>query len=283
MKSLDDFTRLLIRMALLGGLALVAPACSQQEEVEPKLNSSAENSVKSDKTKTFYGPAVPMGQGVGRAWVMANAAGNPTSIGVEVSAKSVFRQGDEPIEYTFQLPKQVPVPPFDHIELGWNPNGHEPEGIYTSPHFDLHFYMITSAFQATIPFLAPPAFDAPVPSQYFPSSPPSKYFMTPGLVPNMGAHLVDLLSPEFQPGGTFTKTFIYGSYQGNITFLEPMFTLEYLRALATGAQTIETAAIPQPAAFQRAGYYPTSYTISYDNTPKQYTISLNNLLYHPAH
>jgi hypothetical protein len=167
----------------------------------------------------------------------------------------------------------VAVPPFDHIDFGWNPQGHEPDGIYTLPHFDLHFYFITAALQATIPFLAPPAFDlAPAPGYL-----PAAYFMGPGLVPNMGAHAVDLLAPEYQPGGTFTHTFIYGSYRGNLTFLEPMFTLAYL-----SRQLNETFPIRQPRAFQRAGYYPTSYTISYEESPKHYRIALNNLTYHSA-
>ena len=276
MKKITYFSQLLTRMALLAGVACVVPACSQKDDVAPApplVAGTGTGLAKADKTQTFYGPAVPLGQGVGRAWVTVNAAGTPVSIGVDASANSMRNQGPQPSEYTFQLPSQVAVAPYDHIELGWNPKGHEPAGIYTFPHFDLHFYMITSAFQATIPFLAPPAFDtAPAPAYM-----PTAYFMGPGLVPNMGAHAVDLTSPEFQPGGSFTKTFIYGSYNGNITFLEPMFTLAYLNN-----QLDETFPIRQPQAFQRAGYYPTSYTISYDRTPQHYRISLDNLTYHPA-
>ncbi|MFC7669179.1 hypothetical protein ACFQT0_18845 [Hymenobacter humi] len=258
-------------------MAFVFPACSEQELAEPKLQSTAQEQAKVDKTKTFYGPAVPMGRGVGRAWVMVSANGTPLSIGVDLSAKSVMSQGDAIKEYTFQLPHQVAVPPYDHIELGWNPEGHDPAGVYDVPHFDLHFYMVTPAEQATVPFLAPvvngkPVFDLfPAPGYL-----PEKYQMGPGLVPNMGAHSVDMLAPEYT-GGVFTRTFIYGSYQGHITFLEPMFTLAYLQTLGS-----ETIPIRQPQFVGRAGYYPTSYTISYDNSPKEYRISLNNLTYRTA-
>jgi hypothetical protein len=98
-------------------------------------------------------------------------------------------------------------------------------------------------------------------------------------VPEMGAHIVDLMAPEYN-GGTFTKTFIYGSYLGNLTFLEPMFTVEYLKSLI--GTTSSATPIRQPEAFQKAGYYPTSYTISYDKSPKEFRISFNNLTYHPA-
>lgn len=273
MNNLNYFTSLLTRMLLLAGLAFIVPACSQQEIVEPTSAITSEDLVKADKTKTFYGPAVPLGQGVGRAWVMVNAAGTPISIGVDLSAKAVMNQGTGIIEYTFQLPKQVAVPPYNHIDVGWNPHGHEPDPMYTLPHFDLHFYMISPAVKATIPGLAPPAFDLAPAAKYIPEA----YVQGPGLVPHMGAHWVDVLAPEFQPGSIFSKTFIYGTYSGNVIFLEPMVTLDYL-----SAQKTETTPIRQPEAYQRAGYYPTSYTISYDRTPKKYRISLDNLMYHPA-
>ncbi|MBC6606877.1 hypothetical protein H8B13_08605 [Hymenobacter sp. BT188] len=275
MKQLHFVTSLITRGLLLASVAFIVPACSQPEEVTPRLSTRTESLAKSDKT--YYGPAVPMGRGVARAWVTVNADRKPIALGIDVSAKSVMTQGDHPTEYTLQLPHQVAVPPFDHIDFGWNPEGHEPDGIYTLPHFDLHFYMITQALQASIPFLAPvtdkgPVFDVfPAPGYL-----PEDYQMGPGLVPNMGAHSVDLRAPEFT-GGKFSRTFIYGSYQGHITFLEPMFTLAYLQTL--GSETIE---IRQPAFVERAGYYPTHYTISYDDSPKQYRISLDNLVYRSA-
>ncbi len=208
-------------------------------------------------------------------WVTVNAEGVPLSLGVNLSAKAVLNQGEEGANYVFQLPKQVAVAPYDHLTVGWNPHGHEPEHVYDLPHFDLHLYMISSTYQATIPFLAPPAFDVKLPAKYTAPA----YVQGPGLVPNMGAHLVDVLSPEFN-GGTFTKTFIYGSYSGNLIFIEPMFTVNYLNSLV-GTNATATS-IRQPQAFQRAGYYPASYTISYDKSPNEFTISFNNLTYHPA-
>lgn len=274
MRNLSRLATLLTQGALLASAAAFVPGCSQKDAVAPALDSAmASADAKADKTKTFYGPAVPLGQGAGRAWVKVSDAGQPLAIGLELSAKAVDNQGDEENNYVFQLPKQVAALPYDHIEFGWNPHGHEPDHVYTFPHFDVHFYMISSAFQATIPFLAPPALDTPLAPQYIAPA----YIETPGLVPNMGAHWVDVLSSEFQPSGMFTKTFIYGTYSGKLAFLEPMVTLAYLQQHGT-----ETMPIRQPQAFQQAGYYPTSYTVSYDNTPKQYVISLDNLQYHSA-
>ncbi|MEO6549306.1 MAG: hypothetical protein ABIN94_14990 [Ferruginibacter sp.] len=238
-------------------------------------NAKAKMEKADGKTKTFFGPSVPMGQGVGKAWVKVDANGTPITLGVTISAKAALSQGHEDVAYTFKLPGQVAVPPFDHIELGWNPHGHEPAGTYDLPHFDLHYYMISSSYQATIPFLAPPAMDVVLPAKYTPSG----YLFTPGLVPNMGAHIIDPLSSEYN-GQIFTKTFIYGSYKGNLAFLEPMFTRDYLASLITGS-TAMPSEIRQPSAFQRAGYYPTSYTINHPS-PNEFVITLNNLRHHEA-
>ena len=51
---------------------------------------------------------------------------------------------------TLSLPDQAKGYGFDHAELGWNPNGHEPPQLYGIPHFDVHFYMVTSATQMAI-------------------------------------------------------------------------------------------------------------------------------------
>ncbi|MBF9142870.1 DUF5602 domain-containing protein [Hymenobacter properus] len=271
MRTLKHLIALIAQPLLLAGLSLLVPACAPTDVVAPATPNAPAGDAKADLTRTFYGPAVPVGQGVARAWETVNAAGEPTAIGVDVSAGSMLNAGPAPAEYVLQLPRQVAVPPFDHIELGWNPAGHEPD-FYMLPHFDMHFYMITKAAQAAIPFLAPPAFDVAPAAQYI----PALYVQGPGLVPNMGSHWLDVLAPELH-GETFTKTFIYGTYNGHVAFLEPMFTRAYL-----SANLSQTTAIRQPAAVEQSGYYPMSYTISHGTTPQQYTISLDGLRYRMA-
>ena len=87
-----------------------------------------------------------------------------------------------------------------------------------------------------------------VPAQpYFPTN-----YINPGAnVPQMGAHWVDVTSTEFH-GKPFTETFIYGSYDGKVTFFEPMITLEFLK----NNNNYERA-IPEASKFQKDGYYPT--------------------------
>ena len=78
----------------------------------------------------------------------------------------------------------------------------------------------------------------------------------------------------YQP---FTRTFIYGSWDGRFTFYEPMVTRAYLlmRPDATAA------AIPVPALYPEPGYYPTGYRVSYDAQAKEYLVALTGLTYHP--
>jgi hypothetical protein len=78
--------------------------------------------------------------------------------------------------------------------LDWNPHGHEPEQIYGAPHFDFHFYSISQAERAAIPAYEadPTKFDNGPGAAYLPPT----YMNFGGGVPQMGAHWVDITSPE---------------------------------------------------------------------------------------
>jgi hypothetical protein len=235
---------------------------------------ASESLAKKSKEKTFYGPATPMGKGVARAWVSVNENGEPTAIGVNISAKAVDNLGQEPRMFTLQLPKQGDLTLYEYVALDWNPAGHPPFETYGLPHFDLHFYMIPEHEAMAIPGMAPFGpngiqFDTPVPAQYV----PWHYVMDPGIVPGMGVHWGDLNEPQFK-GQTFTRTMILGSYQGQFIFHEPMFTLAYLQTKPN-----VVIPIPQASAYQKPGYYPMSYSFMYSDTPKEYTIALTNLTY----
>ena len=140
--------------------------------------------------------------------------------------------------------------PFDHITINWEPTGHEPNGIYNVPHFDMHFYKISVAAQMAITGIP----GAPPPAGYLPAS----YVIPAATVPQMGSHWLDPSSPELPPTfAPFTHTFIYGSDNGKVIFLEPMIT----RAFLLGGTTV-IKAIPQPIHFAPANTsYPQKYKI----------------------
>ncbi|ALI97772.1 DUF5602 domain-containing protein [Rufibacter tibetensis] len=218
---------------------------------------------------TFYGPIVALTQGNVRTWVTTNDVGVPVSLGVTFSEQAVKGNlGNAMRMYILDLPEQAEQTLYDHVMLDWNPQGHDPAPLYGVPHFDLHFYMISPEEVAEIKGQA--AMDEMPASQFRPQN----YVLTPGVVPAMGAHWVDISDVNNSPGN-FAKTFIYGSVDGNFIFHEPMFTLAYLNTLPTvGTQTIP---IPQPTQYQVPGLYPQRYSYSYNASTKEYTISLLDL------
>jgi hypothetical protein len=84
---------------------------------------------------------------------------------------------------------------------------------------------------------------------------PQNYVPIPGGVPQMGVHWVDVTAPELN-GQLFTQTFIYGSYNGQVTFYEPMITLDFIKANPSYQRNI-----PVPSKFEQPGYYPTKMRI----------------------
>lgn len=139
--------------------------------------------------------------------------------------------------------------PFNHVLLDWNPSGHEGP-MYMLPHFDFHYY-----------FTTPAEVDAVVEGPQMNKFPDAAYIPAghiapaPG-VPKMGMHWLDPASGELSGGKVFTETFIYGSYDGKVTFMEPMITKSFI-----DTTTNFSRAIPQPVKFQKAGYYPTKVSI----------------------
>ncbi len=212
------------------------------------------------KNSIFKGPEQQVYQGKSWTWVELDKFNKPVRLGITLTDAALnsvpvgdHGEGDHDHDHeatwTLQFHQKAGVTPFNHVGMGWNPNGHEPETIYGKPHFDFHFYMMTPGEVAAIP---PYEVDSlkfknwPAPA-YFPPA----YFNAGGGVPQMGAHWVDLTSGEFNGQG-FTQTFIYGSYDGKVTFYEPMITLEFLKNNSNFERSI-----PQPAKFQKNGYYPT--------------------------
>jgi hypothetical protein len=137
--------------------------------------------------------------------------------------------------------------PFKSIMVNWNSSGHEPDGVYDKPHFDFHFYTIGGNEIMGLTDAAKMDQNLPA-ANYLPVN-----YIGPGSgVPMMGHHWIDMTSPELGGQVPFTQTFIYGSYDSKVIFLEPMITLDFLKTNSNYER-----AIPQPSKFQTAGYYPT--------------------------
>lgn len=227
----------------------------------------------------LFGEATRIGNGTGWAWVKIDENGKPSAIGVTFTQTALSGLPEIPsskdldgFEFPLLLPKDVKVIPFTHISLDWNPYGHIPPGVYDVPHFDVHFYILTQKERNKITARGADlakCYKRPA-LEYIPAG----YVLPEGTgVPRMGAHWIDLSAPEYNKQ-TFTRTFIYGSYNGEIAFYEPMVTKAYLEAEPDETQNIKLA-----RAFQKKGYYPSEYSVKYDKLRKEYTISLDKLTY----
>ena len=194
--------------------------------------------------------------------------GKPVTVGIRIPGSLLTSLPGNSSSVAVNLPSAVP--PFDHVQLDWNPQGHMPDGIYNLPHFDVHFYTISREARADISCHGADLVncekrpeDRLIPKGYVP---------TPGGEPSMGAHWINPLSPEFN-GERFTHTLIYGFYKGQMTFIEPMITTEFL--LSHNDVAIPVA---QPMGVVDPGFYPTLYTVRWLSVADVYEISLDGLV-----
>lgn len=285
---------------LVGFLSLVLlVGCSDNSLIEPARSDARGGG------RLFAGDPVAIGNGTATAFATVLPTGRPTSLGVEMTAPSMHglptdfsderacydRNGDGSVdatmeggecavghEYILDFPDQPDVP-FQYVMLNFNPMGHIPPGVYTLPHFDVHFYIQDLAEVMAIdagPCQVLTACDdyaeakRPVPASYVPPN----YIDVDAVEPMMGNHLVDPTGPEFN-GVEFTRTFIFGAYGGEISFYEPMITRAWLLS-----QVKNCDPIPQPAAWAEAGWYPTTYCTDFKQ--RKHRVTLEDFVYRDA-
>ncbi len=260
-----------VLLALGAILALPAPV----EGLDPPLTDP----------EIVYGPAVRLGDGSARTYVIVESE-RPLEVGVAVDQAFltslpedgapgglVMPNGHSMFEYALEMPEGHGTP-FQHATLDWIPAGHEPPGIYDKPHFDVHFYTISAEERRAIRPDDPTFLEkgARLPeAEFVPAG-----FVDPGMgaVPMMGVHLVDPTSPELRAEAPepFTHTFLYGSWDGRLIFLEPMVTTAFLAEKHDLSFPIAVAERYDPE-----GYYPASYSIRWDDAAGEYRISLTDL------
>lgn len=279
------------RTGFLVALTLVLSGCAAQTATPP--------------TERMLGTPAHVGGDVVYSFADLDATGAPTSVGVIFPARTLatlptmhsdghhcYDQNDDGTtdlatecfashEWVLPLPSDVARRadmPFKWVLLNWNPAGHVPPGVYDLPHFDVHFYIqpIEDVF-AIAPGPCGPDF---VRCDQFElgKKPPPPNYMHPdfqnadAVVPAMGNHLIDLTSPEFQ-GETFTRTWIYGTYDGHVTFYEEMLTKDFMLSRPNTCFPIKT-----PAAVGLSGYYPTQSCTRYDAEADAYSVSMEGFV-----
>ena len=256
------------------------------------LGCSSSDATTLPTSNVVYGAAQTLGQGTARLFVTLGSDKQPQSLGVAISEAAMGTLPSTPIapspsavSLTLDLPDAAKPIGIDHVMLDWNPMGHEPDHVYTLPHFDFHFYLISKAEQMQI---VPTAQDFQQRASHLPDAvyTPAGYLATNVLanttaaaatVPMMGLHWVDGAASELH-GQTFSATFLWGSFDGSFIFIEPMITKAYIESMKSAPSNSVTTPLKAPAKYQRAGYYPDRYSITWDAASKEYRIALDGLV-----
>ncbi len=255
------------------------------------------------KEQTIRGRIEKMGRGTVQSFVTLDPGRVPTRIGVTISAGALEELPPVPntVSRCYDLDGNgkhtghecigdverildVPVDssaglPFKWITVNWNAAGHP--APYNRPHFDFHFYAVDRAVvEAITPGRCGELVDCgqftratrPVPARHLPAG----HINVGAVVPRMGNHLLYSQSPEHKDSLPVTRTFIYGAYEGELIFWEPMITLDMLRKTRDACW-----AISQPQGFRQTGYYPTRYCVR-ENREGERTVSLERFRYSTA-
>lgn len=257
------------------------------------------------RAATLLGGAQDMGAGQVRSYAEIDAGGVPTAIGIlfgpgafvglphqrNTTSRCFDLNKNGRIDETgecegdYELRLALPAAladrddiPYRWIGLNWNPEGHPP-AAWAPAHFDIHFYVVSRAEIDGIRVGGCEIFincgdlkraTVEVPPRYVAAD----HVNVKAAVSMMGNHLIDVRTPEFgKPPKDFTHTWIYGAYDGHITFYEPMITHAFLLD-----RPDVCAPIRQPEAWERSGRYPTEYCMRYDAGSEATRVSLEGLI-----
>ena len=251
-----------------------------------------------DGLVTIPGEERPFGKGKLRTWLKVDPkTREPRVLGVSLteagleglpgekdeaqhgSVKLKLMDGgpDHTFEYELKFPPEAAETAFNHMGFNWNPVGHGPKGIFTMPHFDVHFYMATPQYRHHIEVDLQDADPTHIktsnlepPRQFLPAD----YQLAPNTAePRMGSHYADVTSPQLKPGN-FSNIFLIGAHGGSILFWEPMLTKAYLESKPKFSEKLKL-----PESYPVSGYYPTGYSVIYDRNRREYDISLDGLTF----
>lgn len=237
---------LVISVALLGGPAVAAGRTARPvATVQPRV-------VLGESQR------IPGGASA-YTWARLDSRGQVSEVGASVPAAMIWnpRFGNGPLGafLSLKFPREAQETTyFNHFEAHWNPAGHPPMN-YEVPHFDLHFYSIpeSDVWKVNGPDSHAPTADALPPGYIYPG--------VNEAVPFMGVHAMDMHDMS-QP---FTMTTVAGFWHGQMTFLEPMVTREFLMRSPN-----HVLPVPRPRYLYRATQYPSVYRSFYNARLRAY-------------
>ncbi len=261
-------------------------------------------------TEVLEGPEAAVGNGTARIFVELGPRREPRMIGISLTKTALAglatrmnttsrcfdKNSDGQVAHgecagDYQADLALPEGaadvglPVRWATVNWNPEGHMDPApkVWSVPHFDFHFFIVEPALIQGIrtgpcgEFIhCDDAARAGLPLS--PRHTPEGYIDVGAAVPAMGNHLIDSRDPELaDPKLGFSHTFIYGTYDGKMIFLEPMVSQAFL-----SRRTPECRPVRTPSAYATAGWYPTKYCVRHDAATGVHRITLEGLVRRPA-
>jgi hypothetical protein len=235
------------------------------------------------------------------------ANGRPSAVTVELAPIEIPPTGDEsptlpagPCQHISRFALQDVPPgtggvasPFRFMEIDWNTEGKPrgPNGSFLAPHFDVHLYLPGRERIRSLDCVPQPPTDRvcdPIASDYermrefldlpAPGLVPPSYRADPGsAIPMMGLHHLDGAFDYTVDSVNHTPTIIYGSYAGEVVFLEASVTIPTLRDVRAAPRHELTWEIRQPARFAAPTDWPTELVLRYLPDAERFEVSFAGL------
>ncbi len=254
----------ILSLCFIIGFTLIFSSCQKEQPLTDRANdmvaSKASTNANADtKYNTFYGPQTDVGAGHARTFATISHSGVPQEIGVILTEEAFSGLPATNTIYPLDFHhKALEATLFEHVALGLSAAGHGlPPSGFMGPHFDFRFFMMTAEERLAIPPPPAPGFNVSPPPGYLP---PNYALNAP--VAQIGRHWGENI---FTAGMTVPHTMIYGTWNGELTFINPIVTLT---TLASGQSY--SVNYPQPQFFAEHGYYPTMYNIYEDDKGRHY-------------
>jgi hypothetical protein len=268
-------TSLICSIATVAALGLMTTACGSDTEPASSTTGATDGMEK--------GPPVDVGDGQAYAFVTVDGDGNPEAIGIrfnEGALENIPEHGPDggPTSWPLELPDAASSTAFQYVTLDWNAHGHEPPGIFDLPHFDMHFYFLNQDEVAAIN-PTDPEFGAKAGNLPDEAHRPAGFVVAPGPppeeqgVPLMGLHWLNSADPIVPGEFVFNEVMITGSWDGEFTFIEPMMTRAWLLEKQSVSEDLG-----QPEAYPKDGYYPTTYSVEFDEASSEYVVTLGGMV-----
>jgi hypothetical protein len=225
-----------------------------------------------DNSQTFYGASQQVASGTARTYLVTK--GNvPQAIGVQFdeAALTGWIAAGPPTfatEYRLALPQNIAQTPFTAISF-YTTLGHPPEEVYEEPHIHPVFFLTPGGENDQITMDNPSA-DAPAAADETPTGHVSTHFA----LPDIGVVYSDPSDPHANEVPFHTYDLDFGFFNGHMNSENMTLAVSWLQQKQTFVWNIT-----KPAKYPKAGYYPSTYTVSFDPSTKMYNAEFRDFVF----